>query len=126
MAQTAFARALRGRDEITITVRGRRTGRTITLPVWFVLDRTTLWLLPVRGSRSQWFKNVVAEPTITVRAGRQRQALPARPVRDTRVVKAVVRKFEAKYTPAEVARYYDVFDAAVRVSLGAGTRRRRS
>ncbi|MDR7555215.1 MAG: nitroreductase/quinone reductase family protein [Armatimonadota bacterium] len=126
MAQASFASALERREEITIAVRGRRTGKTITLPVWFVHDRATLWLLPVRGSRSQWFKNVVATPTITVRAGRQRQTLPAYPVRDARTVRAVVRKFQAKYTPAEIARYYDVFDAAVRVPLGTAARSRRT
>lgn len=117
MAQTSLTDALRAREEISITVKGRRTGRPITLPVWFVLDRTTLWLLPVRGSRSRWFKNVVADPTITVRAGRRRQTFTARPVRDARTVKAVVRKFRAKYTPAEIARYYTGLDAAVRIPL---------
>ena len=71
MAQPDFTKALRDREEITITVKGRRSGRDIKLPVWFTLDGKTLWLLPVHGSRTQWFRNVLVDPTITVRAGRQ-------------------------------------------------------
>jgi hypothetical protein len=37
-------------DELTITVTGRRSGRKISLPLWFALDGQTLHLLPVTGS----------------------------------------------------------------------------
>ena len=62
MAQADFTKALRDREEITITVKGRRSGRDIKLPVWFTQEGTTLWLLPVHGSRTQWFRNVLVDP----------------------------------------------------------------
>jgi hypothetical protein len=34
-------------SEITIGVTGRKSGRTISNPVWFVLDGDKLYLLPV-------------------------------------------------------------------------------
>ena len=117
MPASSFAQALEGRQEVSITVKGRRTGRSITLPVWFVREGPTLWLLPVQGSRTQWFRNLQADPTITVRAGRRRLTATARPFVDPKAAGPVVRKFRAKYTPGEVARYYAVFDAAVEVSL---------
>jgi len=120
MAGSRFIRALRDRDEITISVIGRRSGRKITLPVWFVLGRTNLWLLPVRGSRNHWFRNLRANPALVVRAGRVRRAFRARPTRDRRLVRAVVRRFREKYTPAEIRRFYSRFDAAVRVPLETG------
>ncbi|MBI3997768.1 MAG: nitroreductase family deazaflavin-dependent oxidoreductase [Armatimonadetes bacterium] len=117
MAEAAFVKALRGRDEITISVIGRKSKRIITLPVWCVLEGHTLWLLPVRGSRSQWYRNLLANPAITIRAGRLRRSFTAHPVRPPRTVKTVVRKFRARYTPEEVARYYSIFDAAVKVPV---------
>jgi deazaflavin-dependent oxidoreductase (nitroreductase family) len=33
--------------EIEISVTGRNSGRTISIPVWFVLDGENLYLLPV-------------------------------------------------------------------------------
>ena len=40
--------------EINLGVTGRKSGRTISQPVWFVLDEDKLYLLPVRGSDTQW------------------------------------------------------------------------
>jgi deazaflavin-dependent oxidoreductase (nitroreductase family) len=118
MAQTDFRKALQNREEISITVKGRRTGKGITFPVWFVLDGATLWLLPGRGSQSQWFRNVQADPTMTIRAGRHHLTSTARPVTDATSVHAVVQKFQTKYTPKEIARYTG-FDAAVQMRIGS-------
>lgn len=118
MAQAEIRQALERRKEITITVKGRRTGKAISLPVWFVLEGKTLSLLPVSGSRSQWFRNVRADPTMTVKAGRSHSTVRARVLTDAAAVKAVVEKFRHKYTPADVARYYSGFDAAVQMRIG--------
>jgi deazaflavin-dependent oxidoreductase (nitroreductase family) len=112
-----LARALEGRKEISITVTGRRTGKAIRLPVWFVAEGDALSLLPIKGSQSHWFRNLRANPTITIQAGRQRLIGRGRPITDKRLVRSVVRKFQAKYTPSEVAHYYSRFDAAIRVPL---------
>lgn len=117
MAETDLRKALQKQEEISITVKGRRTGKAITLPVWFVLDGETLWLLPVYGSRTQWYRNVQADSTMTVRAGRTRETLKARPVTDAKSIQAVVQRFRDKYTPAEVARYYTGSDAAVQMRV---------
>jgi len=113
----ALQQALRRRKEISITVRGRRTGRRITLPVWFVLEDGTLWLLPVAGSRSQWFRNVLAHPTLGIRAGSRRRTVRGEPVTGRARVRPVVARFREKYGRTDVARYYARFDAAVRVPL---------
>jgi hypothetical protein len=117
MAADAVLRALRRRKEISITVRGRRSGRAITLPVWFVLEDRTLWLLPVAGSRSSWFRNLEAQPVLTLRAGRSRATVRAAPRRSRALARRVADKFRAKYGREDVARYYARFDAAVQVPL---------
>jgi hypothetical protein len=38
---------------IKIIVIGRKSGRTISIPVWFVLEGEKLYLLPVQGSDTQ-------------------------------------------------------------------------
>jgi deazaflavin-dependent oxidoreductase (nitroreductase family) len=117
MAEADLRQALEKRREISITVTGRRTGNAITLPVWFVLEDETVWLLPVRGSRSQWFRNLQADPTVTVRAGRGHFTATARLVTDPHAVQAVVQRFRSKYSPAEVVRYYTGFDAAIQLPI---------
>ena len=120
MGQGDFEKALQDREEITITVKGRRSGRDIKLPVSFTLEGKTLWLLAVHGSRTQWFRNVLVDPTITVRAGRQELTAAGRPSQAPSTVKRVVEQFRKKYTAKVVAQYYDRTDAVVAVPLDAG------
>ena len=49
-------------SEINITVTGRKSGRTVSLPIWFVWDDGMLYLLPVKGSDTEWYKNVLKNP----------------------------------------------------------------
>jgi hypothetical protein len=48
--------------QVKIGVIGRESGHTIFIPVWFVLEGKNLYLLPVQGSETQWYKNVLQEP----------------------------------------------------------------
>lgn len=117
MALEKFVKALDSTDEVELTVTGRRTGRTISHPVWFVREGHTLWLLPVKGSQSEWFKNVERNPAIRLAAPGVEWTGTARPIRDPGKVHEVVEKFRAKYTPQEVKKYYSNFDVAVEVAL---------
>ena len=98
--------------EIHITVKGRKSGRDRALPIWFVFDAGTLYLLPVRGSDTPWYKDVLRNPSIGVDA----QAMQARfrvvPVTDHTQVSLIIEKFRAKYGDAGV-RLYSKLDVAV-------------
>ena len=112
-----FLQSLRRRKEISITVRGRRTGRKITRPVWFVLDDGTLWLLTVEGTRTQWFRNVMADPTIVIRAGARHRTVKGALLTGRARVRPVVDRFREKYGRSDVTRYYARLDAAVKIAL---------
>ena len=99
--------------EITITVTGRKSGRTISIPVWFVLDGDNLYLLPVNGSDTQWYKNVLKNPSIRIVAGGVEANFKAVPTTDSKQVSSVVEKFRHKYGASDVKKYYSKFDVAV-------------
>lgn len=99
--------------EINISVVGRKSGRTISLPVWFVLDGEKLYLLPVEGSDTQWYKNVLKNPAIRIEAGSAEGEFDAVPVTDVKQVSSVATKFRAKYGASDVKKYYSKFDVAV-------------
>jgi deazaflavin-dependent oxidoreductase (nitroreductase family) len=103
--------------QITITVIGRKSGRTISIPIWFVLEDNTVFLLPVQGSDTQWYKNILEDPRIRISARGEEEKFEATPIHDSKIVKSVVEKFKAKYGPEDVKKYYSKFDAAVRVDL---------
>jgi deazaflavin-dependent oxidoreductase (nitroreductase family) len=99
--------------EINISVTGRKSGHIISIPVWFVLDDEKLYLLPVSGSDTQWYKNVLKKPSIRIDAGGAAAELKVVPVTDATQLSSVIEKFRAKYGTNDVKKYYSKFDVAV-------------
>ena len=103
--------------EITLTVTGRKSGHSTSRPVWFVLDDDNLYLLPVQGSDTQWYKNAVENPSIAVGARSEQTEIQAQPITDPKQVASVVDKFREKYGAGDVKKYYSKFDVAVVASI---------
>ena len=103
--------------QIKLSVIGRESGQTISVPVWFVLEGERLYLLPVRGSDTQRYKNVLQNPTILIDARGVGGEFRAVPVTDAKAVKSVIEKFREKYRAKDVKKYYSKFDVAVVVAL---------
>jgi len=99
--------------EINISVTGRKSGRLISIPVWFVLDDDKLYLLPVLGSDTQWYKNVLKKPSIRIDAGGAEAEVKVVPLTDAKQVSSVADKFRGKYGASDVKKYYSKFDVAV-------------
>jgi deazaflavin-dependent oxidoreductase (nitroreductase family) len=99
--------------QIDLSVTGRKSGRTISKPVWFVRDDDQVYLLPVRGSETQWYKNVLKHPSIQIDARGSKAEFQAVPVTDQKQVLSVVEKFRSKYGAGDVKKYYSKFDVAV-------------
>ncbi len=109
----ALKHLLSGYREINISVTGRKSGRTISIPVWFVLEDDKLYLLPVQGSDTQWYKNVLNNPMIRIDARGAEAEVKVGLVTDAKQVSSVVEKFRAKYGTNDVKKYYSKFDVAV-------------
>jgi deazaflavin-dependent oxidoreductase (nitroreductase family) len=103
--------------EINISVVGRNSGKTISNPVWFVAEGDTLYLLPVHGSETQWYENVLKNPSIRIDARGAEAEFQAKPITDAKVVKSVIEKFREKYGAKDVKKYYSKFDVAVVVNI---------
>jgi deazaflavin-dependent oxidoreductase (nitroreductase family) len=103
--------------EIKISVTGRKSGRTISIPVWFVADDQSVYLLPVQGSDSQWYKNVLKNPSLRIDARGAEAEFKAVPITDAKQVASVVEKFREKYGAGDVKKYYSKFDVAVHAQM---------
>ncbi len=104
--------------QIKLSVIGRKSGKTISNPVWFVLEGEKLFLLPVHGSDRQWYRNVLKNPSIRIDARGTEAEFRAVPITDAKTVKSVIEKFREKYGAGDVKKYYSKFDVAVVVELG--------
>jgi hypothetical protein len=115
----SFTLALQNTNEIDLTVTGRSTRRQITNPVWFVHENHRVYLVPVRGADSDWFKNVLAARQVRLATDNAAATAPAAPITDPAQVGAIVDKFRARYGADQVAQYYPKTDVAVEVDLPA-------
>jgi hypothetical protein len=100
-------------QEITIGVTGRKSGRNISLPIWFVADGDKVYLLPVKGSDTQWYRNVLNSPAIRISLRGAAAEFKAIPITDAPGVASVVERFRGKYGAGDVKKYYSKFDVAV-------------
>src|SRR5437762_587073 len=116
MTQTDFRTALQGSNQIEITVTGRTSGRSLSYPVWFALDGDTLYLIPVKGSDTDWYKNLRKRPSIRLDARGKTFTTSARLLSDEEQIGKVLEKFRDKYG-RNVKAYYPKLDVAVEVPL---------
>src|SRR5215218_5518914 len=98
ISKTDLHQRLNRASEITLSVKGRKSGRDIPRPVWFVHEGNTLYLLPNYGSDTNWYKNFLVDPTLQISVSGEEE-IPARgtPITDNGRVEDVVSKFKSKY-----------------------------
>jgi hypothetical protein len=113
MAATEFLEALKSRSEVELAV--KRSGRWTTRPVWFVVDGATMYLLPVYGTDTRWYKHVTANPEIELSVGRRKVRAQAHPLLDAQQLADVTNRFRAKY--GELERYYRKLDVAIEINI---------
>ena len=103
--------------QIKISVIGRKSGKAISRPVWFVLEGDKLYLLPVQGSDTQWYQNLLRNRWIRISTRSAEAEFDGTPITDPKVVSSVVEKFRQKYGARDVKKYYSKFDVAVVVDF---------
>jgi hypothetical protein len=118
MSKADLYERLNRASEITLSVKGRRSGRDIPRPVWFVHEGNTLYLLPVQGTDTHWYKNFLADQTLKISVnGGTETSVRGKQITDSNRVGDIVSKFKSKYGEGDVKKYYPKTDVAVEVPL---------
>jgi len=116
MAHTDFSVGLQNASEITITVTGRSSGRPISLPIWFAVEGDALYLIPLKGSDTEWYKNVCKTLTLRLETRGKMLTATTRILTDSAQLDHVLELFRDKYG-RNVKSYYPKYDVVVEVSL---------
>ena len=103
--------------EIELTVTGRKSRKPIPRTVWFVLRGSNLLLLPVTGTNSQWYKNILKNPQVKITASAETISGKLRPITGKKEVAEVIQLFEKKYGPGDIKRYYSNPNVAASLPL---------
>jgi deazaflavin-dependent oxidoreductase (nitroreductase family) len=88
-------------DFCYLTSTGRVSGRPHTIEIWFALNGHTLYMLAGGRDRSDWVKNLLRDPGVTVRirdvsySGQAR--VVERPDEDALARRIVVAKYQPGY-----------------------------
>ena len=112
----SFLGKLKQTGELTITVTGRKTKRKFSTPVWFAMEGQRILLVPVKGSDSNWFKNLEKNPEIELSVDDAKISSKANLVSDPANVKKILEKFRAKYK-SQWSEYYSKQDVYVEVPV---------
>jgi len=112
MVATEFLEALKSTSEVELTV--KRSGRWTTRPVWFALDGSTIYLLPMYGTDTRWYKYATADPEIELSARGKKVRGQVTSVSGDQLA-AVLDRFRLKY--GELKRYYRKLDVAIAVTI---------
>jgi deazaflavin-dependent oxidoreductase (nitroreductase family) len=88
-------------DFCYLTTRGRVSGRSHTIEIWFALDQHTIYMLAGGRENSDWVKNLLRDPNVSVRIRDTTYAGQARVVErhdeDALARRIVVAKYQAGY-----------------------------
>ena len=77
---------------------GRVTGTEHEIEIWFASDGTTVWLISGGHDRSDWVRNLLADPSVRVRIGEELMTMRARgPIVDAAERDSAARLLHAKY-----------------------------
>jgi hypothetical protein len=117
MSKADLRHSLASAYEITLSVKGRKSGKDITRPIWFSYEGNTLYLLPVQGSDTNWYKNMLTDPSLKISVDGVDTLTRGRPIKENNKIDEIVRKFRSKYGEGDVKKYYTKFDVAVEVDL---------
>jgi hypothetical protein len=116
MSKGDFHQKLCRANEITLSVKGRKSGKYIPRLVWFVHEGNVLYLLPNRGSDTQWYKNLLAGSILKISVNGLEVSVRGKPITDRKGVDDVMERFQSKYGQ-DSKKYYTNFDVAVKVRL---------
>jgi deazaflavin-dependent oxidoreductase (nitroreductase family) len=98
----ALDSAFGDQDYCYLTTTGRRSGRPREIEIWFGLDGEVLYMLSGGRDRSDWVKNLQAEPRVSVRIADEvtggRARIVVDPEEDRKARALLVDKYGPRYS----------------------------
>ena len=112
--------ALASESYCYLTTTGRVSGQPREIEIWFGLDGDALYMLAGGRDRSNWVKNLIREPRVTVRLGDRHFAGRARIVSDADEDARARRLLLDKYGPGYAGDLSEWGETALPVAVDLG------
>lgn len=86
------------RKTVRLTTRGRKSGQPRTVTIWFAAaGERAIHVQHVSPTPAQWYRNLLAEPRVTLDFGDGPFDAAARPISDPEQVRAVLAAIRRRY-----------------------------
>src|SRR5262245_38724421 len=85
---------------VYLTTTGRKSGLPREIEIWFVTHERCVYILAEHGHKANWVRNILKNPSVTIRLGRQRWSATARvldPDKDSELYTKVRELERVKY-----------------------------
>ncbi len=93
--------AFAGKKTVRLTTRGRKTGAPRTVPIWFVAaGPRTILVQHATGAAANWYRNLVADGSVSVDFGDGPIPAHATPITDAARIRDVLAQVRRKYWSA--------------------------
>src|SRR3712207_898888 len=89
-------------SEITLSVKDRKSGKEIPRPVWFIHEDNILYLFPVQGSDTNWYKNMLSDQMLKISVNGIEISARGEQITDSNRIDDVVQKLRSKYGEGQV------------------------
>ncbi len=113
-----MAEDARDLDFCYLTTTGRVSGAPHQIEIWFALHDGSVYLLSGGGERSDWVKNLIADPGVTLRVGEETRARTARVVSAPDEDALARRLLLAKYQPRDSGELNEWGRTALPIAVG--------
>jgi deazaflavin-dependent oxidoreductase (nitroreductase family) len=89
------------RDFCYLTTAGRHTGQAHEIEIWFALHEQNVYMLSGGRDGSDWVRNIMVSPAVTLRVGDRKRLTKARVVKDAEEEALARRLLLEKYQPRD-------------------------
>src|SRR5689334_3121017 len=101
---SVLASQLAKEDFCYVTTKGRVTGNPHEIEIWFVVQENSIYLLSGGGDKSDWVKNLLKDPVVTVRIAKHTFIGSAHPAKNQAEYSPVRYMMAEKYQEWEDGR----------------------
>lgn len=94
------------RKTVRLTTRGRKSGQPRTVTIWFVVEAPRrVRVQHVSPTPAQWYRNLLAEPQVTLDFGDGPIAARATPITDAAEIQRVLAAVRQRYWTAPLIQW---------------------
>jgi deazaflavin-dependent oxidoreductase (nitroreductase family) len=91
---------------VELTTIGRKSGQARTVTIWFVHDQGRLYVQAGKDGKTDWYRNLLAKPEVTLRFEGLTVRGTAKPIDDPAETERIHGLFSGKYLSARVMGWF--------------------